>query len=77
VTKFKREVEDSSSDAGCKEECIDFVFFQELENADLVMTGNFNSKTHFLAIQATFSFKIWQKVLIKPKQMFLKILGMI
>ncbi len=45
-------------------------FFKKIENADLVMTGNFNSKTHFLAIQATFSFKIWQKVLTKPKQIF-------
>ncbi len=70
MTKFKREVKDSSSDAGCKEGCIDFVFFKKIENVDLVMTGNFNSKTHFLAIQATLSFKIWQKVLIKPKQIF-------
>jgi hypothetical protein len=36
-------------------------FFKKIENADQVMTSNFNYKTHFLAIQATFSFKIFGK----------------
>ena len=39
MTKFKREVKDSSSDAGCKEECIDFVFFHEPKPSPCVQPG--------------------------------------